>query len=320
MPGLILIVHPDRKTQRSLHRILGATLCQIDAVDSVLQAEKVLAQRTPDLVVMDHQLALGKIGEAFQAKAKAAGATACLLLIDGDSYGDLPQLFAHGALTNLVGNPMPVLAEELTATAFKLLRGDIFGLDKYLAWGVQPRVVELDDAASRSDVVDALARDVREFGLGPRLASLASLVADELLSNALYNAPVDAADTRLRHADERHAPRPLADREQVTLSYACDARYFAIGVNDRFGSLDRTTVLTHLAKCAARTAADKVDFESTGAGMGLGLVYSCCNHLVFNLAPGQCTEVIGLMDVRFKPAELGRTVASFNVFEQRGER
>jgi hypothetical protein len=37
---------------------------------------------------------------------------------------------------------------------------------------------------------------------------------------------------------------------------------------------------------------------------------------VFNIEPGRRTEVIGLIDVRFKPAELGGLVSSFGVFEE----
>jgi CheY-like chemotaxis protein len=312
--GLILVVHGDRKTQRAMHRILGSTLYTIDAVDNLAQAHKLLDQRVPALVVLDHRTLIAEGGREFAARAAAAGTSACLVLMSEHDGHDLPRLFTHGSLTNLLGNPMPILAEELTATALKLLRGDIFGLEKYMAWGVEVRTVELADAQHRSDAVDALTADVRAFGLGPRVASLASLVADELLSNALYNAPVDNEGRPTRMEEERYRTRPLTGRDIVSLRYACDARYLAIEINDRYGSVERATILEHLAKCSSRGASHKVDFHGTGAGMGLGLVYSCCNHLVFNLDPGKRTEVIALLDVRFKPAELGSLVSSFNLF------
>ena len=53
MTGSILVIHPDRKTQRLLHRVLGATLRPVDVVDNLAQAVKLLDQRTPDLVVVD---------------------------------------------------------------------------------------------------------------------------------------------------------------------------------------------------------------------------------------------------------------------------
>lgn len=314
--GLILIVHNDRKTQRIVHRILGATLCSIDSVDNLSQARKLLGQRVPALVVLDHKNLLEESGRAFVDEATAAGARGCLVLLNNDSADALPSLFTVDALTNLMANPMPLLAEELTVTALKLLRDDIFGLEKYLSWGIECREIVFDNALDRADVVDALTADVRQFGLGPRVASLASLAADELLSNALYNAPTDENGFHFRAGEARDSYRELKPREQITLRYASDARYLAIEVTDNFGSLDRQTILNFLGKAAQRGGVDKIDFSSTGAGMGIALTYSCCNHLIYNLEPGNRTQAIGLIDVRFKPAELGSMVSSFNVFSR----
>lgn len=314
--GLILVVHGDRKTQRVVHRILGSTLCTVDAVDNVVQAHKLLGKRVPALVVMDHNMMLEESGAAFAAEATAAGARGCLVLLRDDSASELPSLFTVDALTNLLANPMPLLAEELTVTALKLLRDDIFGIEKYLAWGIETREIVLENATQRPELVDRLTNDVRAFGLGPRVASLASLATDELLSNALYNAPVDDNGDHFRAGEARDAYRELKPRERVTLRYGCDARYLAIEVTDQFGSLDRQTILSYLAKAAERGGVDKIDFSSAGAGMGIALTYSCCNHLIYNLQPGSRTQAIGLIDVRFKPSELGSMVSSFNVFSR----
>ena len=76
----------------------------------------------------------------------------------------------------------------------------------------------------------------------------------------------------------------------------------ALEIRDRWGSMEPAACAKHLAK--AQT--------STG-GMGLPLAYACCNQLVINRAPGQLTEVVALLDVRYKPTELGRA-ASFHAF------
>jgi len=38
------------------------------------------------------------------------------------------------------------------------------------------------------------------------------------------------------------------------------------------------------------------------------------NHLVFNVRPGRRTEIISLVDTRFRPAELGARIPSLGVF------
>ena len=93
------------------------------------------------------------------------------------------------------------------------------------------------------------------------------------------------------------------------MRWATDARYLGIEVRDRWGSLD-SQALVELAKKLASGGK-----QSTGeGGMGLTLAYACCNQFVIDCAPSKMTEVIALLDVRYKPTELGRA-ASFHAFE-----
>jgi hypothetical protein len=138
---------------------------------------------------------------------------------------------------------------------------------------------------------------------------MAQLVTDELISNAVHNAPIDASGVRYRREAPRDRPIALDAAHAVDLRWGCDARYLAIEVTDRYGSLDRETILRALASSSVRET-------GTGAGMGLALSYRSSDHLVFNLEPGRRTEIIALIDVRQTPAE--RVAASsYNVFVER---
>jgi anti-sigma regulatory factor (Ser/Thr protein kinase)/CheY-like chemotaxis protein len=306
----ILVVHGDRKTQRTVHRILGGTFCPIEIVATLAEAEARLADEHPFLLVVDHELVLNEHGREVLGRREGAPV---LVLLHDPQPDDLSAMLGVDHLSYLLANPMPLLAEEMSITALKLIRGEIFGLEKYLAWGVEIRDRTLTDADQRTDIVEALSEDVHQAGFGPRVAAQATLIADELLSNALYNAPLDDRGDRYLAEVARHGSRPLVGREQVLLRYACDARYLAIEVTDRFGSLDRQTILRCLAKAGSRQP-EKVSMDTRGAGIGLATVYGTCNHLVFNLEPGVRTEVIALIDVRFRPAELTNAVCSFGVF------
>ena len=99
--GIILVVHGDRKTQRTIHRILGATLYTIDAVDNVVQAAKLLKQHVPALIVLDHVLLADRAGQALVEEASAAGTSGCLVLVGETNGDDIPKLFATGSLTSV---------------------------------------------------------------------------------------------------------------------------------------------------------------------------------------------------------------------------
>jgi len=288
----ILIVHGDAKTRRLVHRILGATFAPVRAVADLDEAAPDLAEVPPFLVVAEQAQLASERGQSLLAQGRDGQGPACLVLLeDGDV--DLGML-ASGSLTNLLTNPLPLFAEDLTITALKLLHRDIFGLEKYLSWGVEAEVHDLADPGERPDLVTAIGGHVEAAGLGSRVAHHASLIADELLSNAAHST---SGSVRLR--------------------YACDGRYLAIEVSDPAGDLRRETIMRSLTKAISR-GIGKIEMRGRGAGIGLAAVYGACNHLVFNLAPGRRTEVIGLIDVRFRPAELGTTTPSFGLFWDRG--
>jgi hypothetical protein len=313
----ILVLHPDRKSQRIIHRILGGTFSTIDVAETVEQA-RLLLRNEPRLAVVDYEVTRNEAFGHFASAAARLNGCSVLVLVGDLAEHDVPGALESAAFSNLLAHPMPLLAEELASTALKLLHQDIFGLEKYLAWGVVPRSCELRRASDRRTAVAQVDRDVRTFGLGPRITSLAVLIADELMSNAIYNAPVDELGVHYRKDLSRCAEQEFSERERIRLRYACDARYLAIEVTDRFGSVDTRTILKHLRKAGDRNLRDKVNLNGPGAGMGIALAYSCANHLVFNIAPGSCTEVLALVDVRFRPNELRSTMSSFNVFVQGG--
>jgi hypothetical protein len=300
-PGKLVVAHPERKAQRALQRLVGATLSPVEIVedgpallaavdrDTIAIVDAGLAQTTPGLRDRPARAWIVVPGEGLAPAETAAVDT---LLTDGWSH--------------VVAHPMPILAEELLATVQKLRRNDVFGLEKYIAWGAETRSYTLGDAREREEAVLTLADDVVGVGLPDRVGSLVSVIADELIANALYLAPRDENKQRYRATEIRKRGRPLRGRDVVTVRWATDARYLAIEVRDRWGTLDPTEVAGRLVNGKSGTAA-------TEGGMGLALAYACCNQFVIDLQPDVMTEVIALLDVRYKPTELCRS-ASFHIF------
>ncbi len=208
---------------------------------------------------------------------------------------------------HVVAQPMPLLGEELLATVQKLIRNDGFGLEKYMAWGAEVRSYLLDDARDRDAAVAELANDVLAIGLPDRIGSLVSVIADELIANAIYAAPVDGSGARFRSHEARDQSRALTERDAVRVRWATDARYLAIEVRDNWGTIELADVLRQLAAGGSQVT------ESGEGGMGLPLAYACSSQFVINCAPREKTEVIALLDVRHKPTELARA-ASFHAF------
>jgi hypothetical protein len=300
-PGKLVVAHPERKAQRSLSRLVGVAPFEVEVVADVDALLAAVDART--IAVVDAGIARTnpRLRER-EARAWIAVPGEGLAPAEPDS---IDTLLAAG-WQHVIAHPMPILAEELLATVQKLIRNDVFGLEKYMTWGAEVRSYTVEHTHDREAAVNALAKDIVGVGLPDRISSMVSVIADELIANAVYGAPVDDHGVHNRAADPREVSRTLTGREVVTVRWATDARCLAIEVRDRWGSLAPATT-------GAKLAAGKQSAAQTEGGMGLPLAYACCNQLVIDVAPGTLTEVIALLDIRYKPTELARA-ASFHTF------
>src|SRR5262249_29989702 len=129
-----------------------------------------------------------------------------------------------------------------------------------------------------------------------------------LIGEAVELGGLDEHHRRYRASEARGRSRSLRGRDVVTVRWATDARCLAIEVRDRWGTLEPRSVASRLATGRGKTTGAPGD-----TGMGLALAYACCNQFVIDLEPEVMTEVIALLDVRHRPAELARS-AAFHTF------
>jgi hypothetical protein len=311
LDGSILVVHPDRKAHRVLQRILGAAGRTIVVVDGCEAADAALEDGMPAVVVMASAVRLSVGCDAIIEKVSAGGCAGCIIVHD-DRSPVPPTLFDVGTLCHLVTSAMPVLAEELFATVQKLLRRDLFGIDKYLAWGAFLGETEITATDDRLRALGDLGTLCERMQIGRRQQAAVLLAADELVLNAVHHAPVDEDGNRYLRDLPRDATRDLAGRERPKLRFGCDGRWFAVSVRDAYGSVDAATLVRYVAKSLVRRG--QVRTEGPGAGIGLAMTFTAVTQLVFDVEPGRVTEAIALVDVRpWSPTTLP-LVASFHLF------
>ncbi len=183
-------------------------------------------------------------------------------------------------------------------TAQKLLTGDIFGIEKYLPEGTPVHYLRLRDFAGRSEAIDTIVDFAAREGIRRHVRSAIGQVCEELLMNALYDAPVDAhgnpvfAEVDPRERTKTRSPRP------VSIRYAATDDQVAIAVRDRFGRLAKNTILAYIDKCLQSPS--QIDRKTYGAGLGLYLVASAAASYIVNVAYGIATEVVCTFDKREK--------------------
>ena len=96
------------------------------------------------------------------------------------------------------------------------------------------------------------------------------------------------AEVDLKARLDKLSPRP------VSIRYAATENGFALSVRDRFGRLDKTTMLRYIDKCLH--SPQQIDRKIYGAGLGIYLIANAATQFVVNVAPGMATEVVCTFD------------------------
>lgn len=135
-----------------------------------------------------------------------------------------------------------------------------------------------------------------------------ALLADELLENAMYNAPRGGHGDRLFSKGERRAMLP---GERITFSFGFDGETLALALSDNWGSLDPDQVLEYLSL----NEEEALDSDEAG-GRGLFIIWRFFDGFHVAVKPGQRTTVGGHLQLSSKlPPEAPRGFHIINNME-----
>ena len=154
--------------------------------------------------------------------------------------------------------------------------------------------------SSTTEKPDLLAAVDRFFsgcdGLPPVRRSQLIQIAEELVTNAFFDAPIDASGTHVFHHLDRRQQAELGPSRTVEVTLWADEMRFGVSVCDSFGSLTVDEFRTSLER-GFRRGEDQIRSAAGGAGLGLFSVYLAASQLTTAITPGKRTHVLALVDV-----------------------
>lgn len=237
--------------------------------------------------------------ESFFQAARHLGSNVITVLVTDLPMQEYCALLGNNDLL-LIDHVIANIDEEWTTadlaiTLQKIIRGNFFGLDKYLSPNTELQSRTIKGSADRDTSNKAVQEWVESCGLGKNIGRLASGICEELLMNAIYDAPVAGGRTHYESMDRR-AQRDLAEDEWATLRFGTDGRLFAISITDPFGAFVRDRWFSYLRKVLKRNDSEHlIDTKKGGAGLGLFKMLYSSHGVVCNVQPGKITEVIVLI-------------------------
>ncbi len=292
----VLAISPNldqlRRIVDSLQRA-GAT------VDAIRNTEAIESDR------IGHRYVFIDIGDGATDEAKAdlqvilnrtSERTHIAVITDNAPLQEFAKLLGDVRVNHIISREE--IERGVFVTAQKLLSGDIFGIERYLPEGTPVHYCRLNDFAGRGKAIETVLDFAEESKIRSRLRQGIGQVCEELLMNALYDAPVDESGAQVFAEVDPHDRVATCSPRPVSIRYAATETQFAIAVRDRYGRLAKNTIIAYINKCL--TSDNQIDRKTYGAGLGLYIVANAAASYVVNVAYDIATEVICTFDRKSK--------------------
>jgi hypothetical protein len=183
-------------------------------------------------------------------------------------------------------------------------------LANFLDWGYTSFEQRVTSTAQRDDLVARVQRFMAGLGTPGRLGELLGEMTHELLMNAIFDAPVDAAGLP-KYAADRKAYLVLEGAEQPLFRLGSDGSRVVVQVTDSFGRLERQHVFGGLSRALA---SGEMDPSHGGAGLGMAICHNATVAMFFDVIAGERTEVTAILDLEWSLRDLRTQAKSLHYF------
>ena len=287
--ALLLVGTSDQARVVGAMRAVGlASETAIDH-DLVEPRERAVVVVDPDVLGPDPFEAIDDIG-------LRAGGSPVVFLSGPCDRARLSRLLGQPSVAALVARDHVTSDEELRHALTCIAHGPRFGWEGLMTPEADEMVRTLVRSGDRDVVLEEVADFLAETGLRRRIVRRVQDVADELITNAVYDAPVDEAGNALYASRDRREAVELGPESHALLRVARDPSHVAISMTDRQGSLAVSTVRYYLSK-GLRRGDDQVDDKLGGAGLGLTRIYESVDRMTVKVTRRACTEVMAMIEI-----------------------
>lgn len=258
----------------------------------------------------------GTVAHSFEEFIRAIRAEASIGFVDADA---LPHLARVGATlpSTIIGiatdqlasavawlQPHPWLSHVISASMFDhpmarwhfdnlLATFDAGNKPRLLDWlgpEVAGRRIRLAKSNKRAERLERMSEFLDSKGVSGRTITQLRDSAEELLTNAFYDAPVAAG--AFKDPISRTLEVTLPDNLACDLAYGCRDDLAIVRVKDPFGSLSRKRLTDVLTRCSRTDMGVEVDESMGGAGLGMWKVFSSASFVAISVVANRHTEIL----------------------------
>ncbi len=149
---------------------------------------------------------------------------------------------------------------------------------------------KFDSSGQKRGLLEAISKYLESKGLSQTLIEDVQAVADEFITNAVYNAPFIDPNTHVNPGLSRTEMEiKLKGGKQGRLTLAHDETQLVVGCEDPYGSLNLETYLAKIRTTYLRGPAATMNFGSGGAGLGSYIIFNAGSSLFFGVRQARVT-------------------------------
>lgn len=231
-------------------------------------------------------------------------------ICDPEDLSILKTIFQSKVIHNVIYRKYHSL-EEAAKTYARIINISYvdmpFGLKQYFGEDVHLETTRFNESREKSIFTDTLSQQLSERGYNHYTVPVVTNAVDELLMNAMFDAPVDAEGNQIYATTPRSTNISLTGKQSVELQMAGKDDLLGIAVSDCYGSLDSSLVRKHIARSLSTIDDLSTGFQlKRGAGLGLSLIQRSGGSLYFCCKKGEKTEVTVFFKRTPKHRDLGK--------------
>lgn len=167
-----------------------------------------------------------------------------------------------------------------------------------------------NSSEQKTEILEGLVRAMKLKCYRETFVSDAVIVADELFTNAIYNAPYVHPVSGEAKKMSRELKVSYDGGKSGRLFLGADESRLLIGCADPFGSLDIKHFLSKIQESVVKGPGVTIDLSSGGgAGLGSFMIFSAVASLYIGVWPGKATVICGIFPYELnnrRRAQLGK--------------
>jgi len=239
----------------------------------------------PEATVPTHPISIQRVSTVLKKHAKLER----VLGISDNELTTMPYLanvriFDHHLFRRELAGSSYLIARLLES----ILIGIPAGIERFFQEGVKVQKLALESSAQRKTLVEAVNKTLEKTSLPSRLNILISQYTDELLMNAIFDAPRKDGVFYKKNSD-RTSDFVLDPLETVALEFAVGQEYLSVCVRDQFGSMTKEAFMKSVWKNFVRDSYKPAQ-GTPAAGLGIYGILQSGLSLSYICEPGVCTE------------------------------